>query len=149
MKEDWCKKIEGKWAYVLTRTLRFWVPELRLGELEIYSLKGELLATAKKGWLLIHAGYTWDGCTCIGRIMETEGTLKASAFHDLGYQLAEQEPFYTVPYTQRMIDKAFRRFLPLWAKPIYYLGVRAFGWAFYGDAEKSLDIKILEQKKEQ
>lgn len=127
--------------YELTREMGYHVPELNLPEMKAYSLKGKLMARAQGGFLIISPGYAWDGCTAIGRLVETSETLRASCLHDFLYQLAEQ-PDYEVPYTQRMVDKAFLRYLPLWAKPLWYLGVRLCGWVFYGDTEQSLRVEI-------
>ncbi len=136
----WYRKEQGRWAYTLARPMAFSVPELHLGVLEIRSLQGHLLArTSQDGILAIASGYSWDGCTAIGRLIETQATLRASLLHDLLYQMAEQSR-YKVPFNQLAADRAFKRYLPCWARLIWYGGVRAFGWAFYGDTQDSLLI---------
>ncbi len=136
----WYQKSNTDWVYTLTAALGYHVPELRLADMDIRTLAGKLIATVRGGWLIIHEGYSWDGCSVIGRIIETEGTLHASCLHDLLYQLAEQGDAFRVPYCQRDADKAFKRYLPWWAQLIWYGGVRVFGSLYYGDVSPSLKV---------
>ncbi len=136
---NWVTKIKKDWKWQLESAQSFKATGLGLDGLDFRSLRGDLLARCHKGVLTIYPHYQWDGCTVIGRIIETKGTLRASLLHDFLYQIAEQAD-YDCPFTQRQADVAFRRVLPCWAKLIWYAGVRAFGWAFYGGNEYSLII---------
>lgn len=138
--KSWYQKLRGKWLYVLTARVAFYVPELALPDMRVFSLAGKPIARVERDLLTLLPGYAWDGCTVIGRIVETAGTLRASLVHDFLYQLAEQ-PRFVVPYSQAQVDGTFRRYLPCLAKPIYYLGVRLFGRFFYGDEQESLVIR--------
>lgn len=104
------------------------------------------MARVRGDYLIMSESYAWDGCTIVGRVIETPSTLRASCLHDFLYQLAEQ-PDYEVPYKQSQADKAFLRYLPFWAKPLWYLGVRLCGWAFYGDDTPSLKITLQNNTK--
>ncbi len=136
---NWVRKIKKEWKWQLELAQSFDARGLGLDGLDFRSLKGELLARARGGVLTIYPRYQWDGCTVIGRIIETKGTLRASLLHDFLYQIAEQA-HWEEPFTQRQADVAFRELLPLWAKWPWYGGVRLFGWAFYGGNEDSLII---------
>ncbi len=140
----WFKKIEHpRYKYELTRAVSFRVPELGMSNLRFYNKKtGKLVAQVYNGKLTLYKGFRWDGCTSIGSIIETLETLIASLLHDFLYQLSEQSS-WTPPFSQRQADVAFRKLLPCWAKPLYFLGVRAAGWAFWGDKEDSLTIKNI------
>ncbi len=131
------------YKYELTQAISFRVPELRITNLRFSSHKDFLVALSYAGTLTLKSGYRWDGCTGIGRIIETQQTLIASLLHDFLYQLSEQSS-WTPPFSQREADKAFRRLLPCWAKPLYYLGVRVAGWAYWGDKEDSLIIQAYD-----
>ncbi len=134
---------DERYKYELTTVISFRVPELRMSDLKFYSHKGFLVAQCCAGKLTLSRGYRWDGCTGIGRLIETQQTLIASLLHDFLYQLSEQSS-WTPPFSQREADKAFRRLLPCWAKPLYYLGVRVAGWAFWGDKQDSLIIQAYD-----
>lgn len=139
----WFTKNDGAdWVYTLTQALGYHVPELGLPDCTIASLTGKQLARVQSGWLIIEAGYSWDGCSFIGRLIETDGTLHASCLHDMLYQLAEQGEHFTVPYNQKLADQAFARYLPWWARWLWYGGVRIFGSLYYGDDSPSLSITL-------
>ena len=124
------KNEAGNWGYTLTMAISFYLPKLALPPLRARSLKGEPLAEVEGDWLSILPGYAWDGCTGVGRLVESSVTLRASLLHDFLYQLGEQSS-YAAPYTRRAADLEFRRHLPCWAKLPYYTGVRALGGIFW------------------
>lgn len=139
---SWYQKSNADWVYTLTQALGYHLPELGLPDMDMRTLAGKLIATVRSGWLIIHEGYSWDGCSVIGRVIETDGTLHASCLHDLLYQLAEQGATFAVPYEQKQADQAFKRYLPWWARWIWYGGVRVFGSLYYGDDSPSLSITL-------
>ncbi len=142
---NWYTKNKQHWRYLLNIPQRFDVPELNLGEIDVYSLNQEPLARSAKGMLTIYAGYSWDGYTGIGRSIETDGTVKASLLHDFLYQFAEQQHDQEA-FTQCQADKAYRRYHPLWARLPCYIGVRLAGWRYFGGNEHSLIIKYRTPK---
>ncbi len=140
----WFKIIEDpQYKYELTRAMSFRVPELGMSNLRFYNKRTDyLVAQVYNGKLTLYKGFRWDGCTLIGNLKETLMTLIASLLHDFLYQLSEQST-WNPPFTQRQADVAFRKLLPCWAKPLYFLGVRAAGWAYWGDKEDSLTVKSI------
>ncbi len=131
---------DSQYRYELTHAVSMRVDQLHIANLRFYSQKEKLIAQCYRGKLTLMRGYRWDGCSGIGNIIETRQTLIASLLHDFLYQLSEQSA-WRAPFTRRQADIAFRRLLPCWAKPLYYLGVRAAGWAYWGDKQDTLIIK--------
>ncbi len=140
---SWYYKHDDKTWYTLTESIGFYLPDLKLPDMIIRTLKGDIIADVSRGLITIHKGYSWDGCTVIGLVYENAETLRASALHDLLYQLSEQWPDYVIPYDRDQADQAFASCLSSWRKYLYYLGVLACGRYYFGDQCKSLDIQEL------
>lgn len=101
------KNTSGAWGYTLTHSQTLICEDIEFHAERVYLESGKLIAKMRSNSITLYAGYSWDGCSVIGRIIETEGTLRASLLHDALYQIAEQAD-YCATYSRRDADAAFR-----------------------------------------
>lgn len=147
-KVDWVNN-SVNWDYTLTKTLQFRsLSGIDFGRFSAYDkTTKELLICAEGNTLTVYKGYAWDGCSVVGRVYETENTLKASLLHDILYQVGKQKG-YKAAYTLTQADKEF-----LWLMKALGVGwfVRNTWWAgvtTFGALWKmgTLDQLIIEEK---
>jgi len=134
------KNTSGAWGYTLLLPQYFICEDIDFKNDRVYLKNGKLIAWMRGHKITLYAGYSWNGCSVIGRIIETEGTLRASLLHDALYQIAEQAG-YCAPYDRRDADAAFWDELPWWACLPWWGAVRLFGWASWGGSRSDLIIK--------
>ena len=67
-----------KWKWRLEESYRYWTPIRNIYIDTPYAVLQE------NGWLLLRAGYAWDGST---GVRDTKSSQAASAVHDVGYQM--------------------------------------------------------------
>jgi len=134
------KNTIGAWVYTLNKMQSFYCKNINFHDAIIYSESGKLIARMMRHRITLYAGYSWNGCNVIGRIIETEATLHASLLHDALYQIAKQAD-YDAPYSRADADAAFYTELPYWACLLWWSGVRLFAWAYWRGELNDLIIK--------
>ncbi len=137
------KKNDDGWQYTLTEDYSFKLEHIDFGdEHHAYSATtGQLLMSFAANTITIRAGYSWDGCSVIGRLLETDATRRAALLHDGLYQRGRNGGLPEPTYSRYDADVEFRRVLPLWAKAPYFLAVVGLGWIVYGKEKRTLIIK--------
>jgi hypothetical protein len=109
------------------------------------------------GVMLLRHGYSWDGCTLApdGPINPETGkpyTYAASAFHDFGYQFADEIGEVwgrSVSDVLEWFDDAFRFVMEQdgvepWRRKVYYAAVRALGRPFNRFMRKARSVLGIE-----
>jgi hypothetical protein len=130
--------LSGKWAYVLDQRKTYTLAR-DVGQFDVVTKSGEVIALVRGCELCIAAGYAWDGLTCWP---DTPANMIGGLPHDLGYQLGGCPDS---PFTRKEVDGWIRDLIAPrdpWDARIIYAGVRMAGWKFYGK-DKSLRIEWL------
>ena len=115
-----------KWPYRVKKRVYFHDPIL-----EGIEVKHQYFII-KNSCITIEAGYHWNGCN---GVKDTHENLRASLFHDVGYQCLVDK-LIDKPYRNRKIfDKLFRIILKdddmNWLeRQVYYYALRCFGWYY-------------------
>ena len=115
-----------KWPYRIKRRVFFLDPVL--DGLDVR----HSLFVIKNGCITIEAGYHWNGCN---GVKDTEENLRASLFHDVGYQCLQDKLIKRSFFNRLRFDKLFRIILKddgmHWLeRQVYYYALRAFGWYY-------------------
>lgn len=136
MKRNYVRIVHDQYKYMITQAISIDISRYKnLLPLDIdheyYSVKNGLM-TAK-------SGYCWDGAS--GPTIDDETNMRASLFHDIGYQMmtevesVKKLSFWKKIWIRRSWDKLFRRILKtdgmgFIRRSYYFISVRGVGALF-------------------
>ena len=86
---------------------KIYVIGINLGEWELISPEGTIVAKCYGSVIGVYPEYMWDGCTVIGEQYEDEMTLEASLLHDVLYNAKKNPNNIKVPFSLVTADKIF------------------------------------------
>ena len=127
------KKLSGapKYEYELLADATIYTPTVNYGKWCACSKKdpNQVIISANGHYFTVHAGYTWDGCTCAP---DCDWNIRASLFHDAMYQTKKQKDSDVKVAEWSEIDRIFRQIMKedganLFQRNLYYYAVRTFG----------------------
>lgn len=84
-----------------------------IGNWDLYSPEGQLVAYSRASIVVVYPGYMWDGSTIIGEYYEDDITLKASLIHDVLYNAKKNPDDIKVPFNLFTADWIFYDYLRL------------------------------------
>ena len=120
-------KSGADWAYTLTQSMQWRIPERNFPPMEIYHEKTKIGMVAGNV-LTVYTGYAWNGMSCWP---DSPTTAMPSCWHDFWYQVGKL-------LTRQQADAGLEHLLRLKNDPtprLCYCGVRLFGWKFYSKAK--------------
>lgn len=133
------------WDYILEKDYTLYAKNIDFGKFKAYGVgnsEGKLLIEGCNDHLIIHAGYTWDGCT---GVPSYDWNLEASLVHDVLYQTKKCPNGDLCKATWWQVDRLFLNIMKesgaTWLqRRTYYAGVRTFGFFFKLNKLDSLKI---------
>jgi hypothetical protein len=146
------KEGHRRWRYVTTETVRLPLYGLAAMHVNCQMLAGQnLIAEIRHGWLLIHRGYAWNGCSPkryigfppVGAWVGTPDfpqTIFASLGHDVLFQFSALLRYEMAVVNNQFFDWLDEYNAPNWMRDIYHGAVNMLGGKFWGEKDSTLKV---------